>query len=140
MRFQEAVGGSAVYTDKLADVPPTTAPPTTTAAPEAKVSAAAPTPVIAEPSETAPATDAAPTCTARTTLVSAKVKARTLTLKGATGCASTVRVTIARVGKARSSAAMRAKVTGARWTATKKLARGRYTVSVAGATKRIAVR
>ncbi|MDA0184285.1 alpha/beta hydrolase [Solirubrobacter phytolaccae] len=142
VRFQEAVGGSAVYTDKLADVPPTTAP---VPAPEAKtvVTAAAPAATVLETgaaTTVAPATEATKAATCAVTLTSAKVKARILALKGATGCGSSLRVTIARVGKASTSKAVRATVKGQRWTASAKLAAGRYKVTVAGASKLVTVR
>lgn len=137
VRFQEAVGGSAVYTDKLADVPPTTAP---VPAPEAKtiVAAAAPAASPATAPTTVTPAAKAPACTV--TLTSAKVKARTLVLKGATGCAAPVSVTVARVGKASKSKALRAKVARGAWTASARLAAGRYQVTAAGATKLVTVR
>lgn len=138
VRFQEAVGGSAVLTDKLADVAPTTAPKPALAVAETPTDAApaSPAPVAAPVAATStPAAACAPT-----TLGSAKVKARTLTLKGATGCAATVRVSIVRVGPARKSKAVRATLTGRVWTAKARLAAGRYRVSVGGTTKLVLVR
>lgn len=140
VRFQEAVGGSSVLTDKLADVPVTTAP---TPAPEAETVTTATTaaPAAAATTSAAPtAATAKTTSCAATTLSSAKVKARTLTLKGAAGCATSVRVTIARIGKASKSKALRAKVTGSAWTASAKLTAGRYTVIAGSATKTVTVR
>jgi hypothetical protein len=140
VRFQETVGGTAVYTDKLADVPPT-APPAAggfVAASDGSVRAAA-----AVGTGEAPQTAALPGATAcakaTTTLASAKTKGRTLTLKGTTGCAS-VHVTVAKVGKASSRKALRATVRGVAWTASTKLAKGRYAVTVGAKTKLVAVR
>lgn len=146
VRFQEAVGGSAVYTDKLADVPPTTAPAPAPAS-TVKTAAAAigdPTTAVAAPVSPTAAPGAARTTakptTCAPTLKSATVKARTLLIKGATTCVNPVRVTVARVGKASKSKALRAKVTGGTWVASAKLTAGRYTATVGGTTRVVTVR
>jgi hypothetical protein len=146
VRFQEAVGGSVVYTDKLADVPPT-APPAAggvvaASGESAAAEAASVRGAAAARTGEAPQTAALPgatACAKPTTLASAKTKGRTLTLKGTTGCAR-VHVTVAKVGKASSRKALRATVKGVAWTASTKLAKGRYAVTVGAKTKLVAVR
>ena len=49
-------------------------------------------------------------------------------------------VTIAKVGKASKSKAVRAKIVGRAWTASAKVAKGRYKVTVAGKAKLVTVR
>jgi hypothetical protein len=148
VRFQEAVGGSAVYTDKLADVlptapaaeaPPAAAAPVSSDAPASstKSSAVAPT-IAAATTEPALARPASAPCAA--TIASAKVKRGGKLVASGKACAATIRVAIAKTGSARKSKAVRTKVRAGKWTLTTKLAKDRYTLTVAGATKRVTVR
>jgi hypothetical protein len=142
VRFQEAVGGSAVYTDKLADVPVTT--PAAEIAATTGAAAAAPAPAVAKTTAATTTAMAAATattaCTAATTITSAKVISGKLTLKGAVGCSTSVSVAIAKVGRASKSKAVRAKIAASAWTASTKLAKGRYRVTVAGKSKLVTLR
>ncbi len=122
VRFQEAVSGPTVYTDKLADVAPTTppAPEAPQAAPVSVASASAPT-----SSPTASCT------TASATIAAATVTKRRLTVTGASSpCVTSVKVTIATVNGARTSKALRATLAHSKWTAVTALAKGKYRVTV----------
>jgi hypothetical protein len=119
VRFQEAAAGTQVYTDKVADVPPT-----------------APAPAIAPGavSETTAATVAAPRITvcetASAAIKSTRVAKRRLTVSGTTSpCAKAVKVTVAKVGSSRTST-VKATLRSANWTAAKALTKGRYRVTV----------
>ena len=128
VRFQEATGGPTVFTDKLADVAPTT-PPAAEPAPEAAPFVAA---TAAPGAASAPATSAG--CSATATIGALRVNKHRLTITGTSSpCVSAVKVTIARVSAARTSKAVRAKVKAARWTASASLTKGRYRVSVTAA-------
>jgi dienelactone hydrolase len=132
VRFQEAVAGPTVYTDKLRDVPVT--PPSL----EAPVSAPAPETFAAPAGTTSPAT--ARSCAAPA-LASVRVMARRVTVTGtAARCASGVVVTITRTGSARSTVALRV-AAAAKWTVrSRPLAPGRYRVALTrGATRTVAV-
>ena len=119
VRFQESVAGPTVYTDRLADVAPTTTEPSATTRAAEAIAPAAPDKAAA-----ATTTAAAPGCTVHATLTSAKVKSCRLTLTSTANCATAVRVVIARVGSARAGIVVRAKLAQATWTATTTLARG----------------
>lgn len=124
VRFQESATGPTVYTDKLADVPPSSpeAPLTTAAAVTAPLTAAA-------PSATAPSTTLCETASAK--IVKASVVKRRLTLTGTTSaCAKAVRVTIARLGVASKSTSLKTKLSASKWSAGGALAKGRYRVTV----------
>jgi hypothetical protein len=142
VRFQEAVGGSAVYTDKLADVPPTAPPAAAAATGAGEVAPTAEASGLAASGTATAGTKAtaATTCTTSTTITSAKVTRGKLVATGAVSCTATVNVRIAKVGKASKSKAVRAKVVAGRWTATAKLAKGRYKVTVAGKAKLVTAR
>lgn len=125
VRFQESVNGPTVYTDKFPHVPPTAPDPTSAATP---TTAAAPT--VTTSADAAPAIALCETASAK--VGSAKVAKRRLTLRGtASECAKAVRVTVTRLGKAKKSSALRANLRAGKWTATRKLAKGRYRVRVA---------
>ncbi|MDA0141884.1 alpha/beta hydrolase [Solirubrobacter deserti] len=128
VRFQEAAAGSAVYTDKLADVPPTVAPG---AAAEAAAAGATPQAVAAPAARSVAAAAPGASCTAVPTVTAVKVTRGKLVAKGKAGCAATVNVAIAKVGQASKSKAVRARVAAGRWTATAKLAQGKYNLKVA---------
>jgi hypothetical protein len=128
VRFQEAAGGPTVFTDKLADVAPTTAPTAEPAPEAAPFVAASAAPVAAS----APATGAA--CSATAAIESVRVSKHRLTITGTSSpCVSAVKVTIARVSAARTSKAVRAKVKATKWTAAASLKKGKYRVSVTAA-------
>jgi hypothetical protein len=137
VRFQEAASGPAVYTDKLADVPPTVAAAATpVAAPAARAVAAAPASTSTIETTVAPATTAAPIATAckaaSAAIVTARVVKRHLTVTGTTSrCATSVRVTVTRVSGARTSKAIRARLASSKWSAAAALAAGKYRVTVA---------
>ncbi len=121
VRFQEAAAGTKVYTDKLADVPPTA--PAPALAPETRTQSAAVTATIAAPS--------AVLCeTASAAIASTRVVKRRLTVTGATSaCAKAVRVTVAKVGSSRTTE-VKATLRSSKWTAAKAFAKGRYRVTV----------
>jgi hypothetical protein len=113
----------------------TTSPTTTSGAP-ATAGAAAPA-IAAGPSRPTGAACASPT------LISARLSAGRIALAGtAPKCVALVRVTVTRVGAGRSSAAPLVVKGAARWTVrTKRLAPGRYRVSVSGgSSKAVTVR
>jgi hypothetical protein len=140
VRFQEAASGPAVYTDKLADVPPTVAP-AATPAPEAlsvaaTTKATAPAAASGPVTASTPASSAAPSSaacsTASAAIASTRVVKRRLTVTGsASTCVSSVRVTVTRVSGARTSKAIRASLKSSKWTAGAALAAGKYRVTVA---------
>ena len=94
VRFQEAAGGPTVYTDKLADVPPTAPPARHAGAPAAAAPARGRRATAAatggdDDRRDATAATAATACTAATTIASAKVTSGKLTLTGrASACAA----------------------------------------------------
>ena len=140
VRFQEAVGGSAVYTDKLADVP-VTAPAT----PAAEIAA---TTGVGRCGAGGRGDDGSGddrngggdrrhdgVHRGDDDHLGQGDHAASSSLKGAVGCATSVSVAIAKVGKASKSKAVRAKIAASAWTASTKLAKGRYKVTVAGKSK-----
>jgi hypothetical protein len=129
VRFQEAVSGPTVYTDKLPDVPVT--PPSPASADATTPDTTAPASVTAHAAQgTEGPRPGAPCAPA---LVSARVSGRRIVVSGtAAHCSTGVIVTVARSGAARSSVALRAKA-GARWSVrTGRLAPGRYRVVLRG--------
>ena len=126
VRFQEAAAGTSVYTDKLADVPPT--PPDPAVAPDAGTTAAVVTDSKALPFAAAPKATICETASAA--IATTRVVRRRLTVTGTTSpCAKSVKVTVAKVGSTRKSA-VKAKLTSATWSAAAALAKGRYRVTV----------
>jgi hypothetical protein len=133
VRFQEAAGGPTVLTDKLADVAPAALPaPAATPRERAEVAAA---PVGRAEDAGAPATASAP-CASATRVRAMKIAKRKLTISG-TSCTATVKVTIA---KATSRKALQVKVKSARWTASAKLTKGKYRLTVGTTTRAVTVR
>jgi hypothetical protein len=134
VRFQEAVSGPTVYTDKLADVPVTPPP-----APAMLTSTAAPSLAAtggrARPANATVAEPAVAVACAAPKLLSTRVTAGRIVLTGtAAGCITTIAVTVTKIGTARSNAALRGKAT-ARWSLrSKKLTPGRYRVTIRGGT------
>jgi hypothetical protein len=139
VRFQEAVTGPTVYTDKLADVPVTPAVPpkatevTAHTMTEAATTAAAPGAAAAAPVTTSSSPAASPiVACAAPKLVSARVTAGRISLAG-TAAKCVITVTITRLGAARSSTAPLRIKAGPRWAAkTNKLAPGRYRLGIGG--------
>ena len=137
VRFQEAVSGPTVYTDKLADVAPTT-PPVATPTPAPLVAAAAP--AAAAPSTPSaadtPATTVASCGIASAAIGALKLVKHRLTLTGtSSACATAVAVTVARVSGARTSKALRATLRASKWSAAASLAKGKYRVTVTAVAK-----
>ena len=143
MRFQEAVGGSAVYTDKLADVPVTTPAAEIAAATERGRCGAGAGRREDDGSDDRRddgGGDRHDGVHRRDDDHLGEGGRRQAALKGAVGCSTSVRVAIAKVGKASKSKAVRAKIAASAWTASATLAKGRYRVTVAGRAKLVTVR